>query len=109
MLALGSFNCTLAMDFVDVPQGFWAYKEIDLLTDEKFISGYPDNKFMPEALVTRAEYASMVIKVLGQENIPIDKIIPNIYQPRIKFDNEAIEDLSKSIKDHGIIQPLILS
>ena len=74
MLALGSINCAFAMDFVDVPQGFWAYKEIDLLTDENFISGYPDNKFMPQALVTRAEYASMVIKVLGQENIPIDKM-----------------------------------
>ena len=42
------------------------------------------------------------------ENIPIDKIIPNIYQPRIKFDNKSIEDLSNSIKNHGIIQPLIL-
>lgn len=74
MLALGSINCAFAMDFADVPQGFWAYKEIDLLTDENFISGYPDNKFMPQALVTRAEYASMVIKVLGQENIPIEKM-----------------------------------
>ena len=42
------------------------------------------------------------------ENIPIEKIIPNIYQPRIKFDNDSIEELSKSIKVHGIIQPLIL-
>ena len=42
------------------------------------------------------------------EYIPIEKIIPNIYQPRIKFDNESIDDLSKSIKSHGIIQPLIL-
>ena len=74
MLALGSINCAWSMDFVDVPQGFWAYKEIDALTDEKFISGYPDNKFLPQALVTRAEYATMVIKVLGQENIPIEKM-----------------------------------
>lgn len=65
---------SMALEYADVPQGFWAYKEIDLLTDENFISGYPDNKFMPQALVTRAEYASMVIKVLGQENIPIEKM-----------------------------------
>ena len=42
------------------------------------------------------------------ENVPIHKIIPNIYQPRIKFDDKSINELSKSIKEHGIIQPLIL-
>ena len=42
------------------------------------------------------------------ENIPIDKIIPNIYQPRIKFDDKSITDLANSIKLHGIIQPLIV-
>lgn len=61
-----------AMEFVDVPQGFWAYEEIDTLTNEKVIGGYPQNYFMPQNLVTRAEYASMVIKVLGQEELPIE-------------------------------------
>ena len=42
------------------------------------------------------------------DKIPIDKIIPNIYQPRIKFDEKSIKDLSKSIQNHGIIQPLIV-
>jgi ParB family chromosome partitioning protein len=38
--------------------------------------------------------------------INIDKIIPNIYQPRKYFNEETIEELSQSIKQHGIIQPL---
>ncbi|WP_297429616.1 nucleoid occlusion protein [Clostridium sp.] len=38
--------------------------------------------------------------------INIDKVIPNIYQPRKFFDEEAIEELSQSIKQYGIIQPL---
>lgn len=38
--------------------------------------------------------------------IDIDKVIPNIYQPRKYFNEEAIEELSQSIKQHGIIQPL---
>ena len=38
--------------------------------------------------------------------INIDKVIPNIYQPRKYFNEEAIEELSQSIKQHGIIQPL---
>ena len=38
--------------------------------------------------------------------ISIDKVVPNIYQPRKYFNEEAIEELSQSIKQHGIIQPL---
>src|SRR3712207_654935 len=33
-------------------------------------------------------------------------ISPNIYQPRKIFDEEAIDELGKSIKSYGIIQPL---
>ncbi|MVX66872.1 nucleoid occlusion protein [Clostridium chromiireducens] len=38
--------------------------------------------------------------------ISIDMVIPNIYQPRKYFNEEAIEELSQSIKQFGIIQPL---
>ncbi len=38
--------------------------------------------------------------------INIDKVIPNIYQPRKYFNEDAIEELSESIKQYGIIQPL---
>ena len=61
-----------ALEFKDINHGFWAYKEIDFLTDEGIISGYPDNEYLPQKLVTRAEYAAMVIKTIGQENIPIE-------------------------------------
>lgn len=61
-----------ALEFKDINHGFWACKEIDLLTDEGIISGYPDNEYLPQKLVTRAEYAAMVIKTIGQENIPIE-------------------------------------
>lgn len=38
----------------------------------------------------------------------IDHIIPNRFQPRISFSNDALEELSKSIKEQGIIQPLVV-
>ena len=38
--------------------------------------------------------------------IDIDKVIPNIYQPRKYFNEQAIEELSQSILEHGIIRPL---
>lgn len=40
--------------------------------------------------------------------IPIEDIIPNRFQPRINFDEKALNELADSIKQHGIIQPLVL-
>ena len=41
-------------------------------------------------------------------NVSIDKIIPNRFQPRLIFDEKSLNELSESIKEHGIIQPLIV-
>ena len=41
-------------------------------------------------------------------DIKISDLRPNPYQPRKVFDDEAIEDLSNSIKEHGVIQPIII-
>ena len=38
----------------------------------------------------------------------LDDIIPNRFQPREKFDSEALKELSTSIKEHGVIQPIIV-
>ena len=35
-------------------------------------------------------------------------IIPNRFQPRLTFDETALQELASSIKEHGIIQPLVL-
>lgn len=40
--------------------------------------------------------------------INIDSIIPNRFQPRLQFDETALNELAASIKEHGIIQPLVL-
>ena len=40
--------------------------------------------------------------------IPIEDIIPNRFQPRISFDEKALNELASSIKQHGIIQPLVV-
>ena len=51
------------------------------------------------------------MKVNLEQNIlqvPIDEIIPNRFQPRLQFDDRGLEELASSIKQHGIIQPLVL-
>ncbi len=42
------------------------------------------------------------------QNVNIDLIIPNRFQPRLAFDEKALNDLAESIKQHGIIQPLVV-
>ena len=48
---------------------------------------------------------SSVKKVI---DLPIDDILPNRYQPRIKFDDDSIYELSESIKNHGVFQPILV-
>ncbi len=40
--------------------------------------------------------------------ISLQDIMPNRFQPREIFDEEALDELSKSIKEHGVIQPIIV-
>jgi len=48
-------------------------------------------------------------KVESQKNqIPISDLIPNKYQPRKIFDERNLEDLTNSIKERGMIQPIIV-
>ncbi len=41
-------------------------------------------------------------------HIPIDSLVPNPFQPRRLFSQESLSDLSNSIKEIGVIQPLIV-
>ena len=44
--------------------------------------------------------------VSGNTNIPVASIEANPYQPRTKFDEEALQELAQSIKTYGLIQPV---
>ncbi|MBQ9763938.1 MAG: ParB/RepB/Spo0J family partition protein [Phascolarctobacterium sp.] len=43
------------------------------------------------------------------EKIAIEKIVPNPYQPRKTFDDEGLADLSASIAQYGVLQPLLVA
>ncbi len=45
----------------------------------------------------------------GAQQVPIIAIAPNPSQPRSEINDEGLEELAKSIIEHGILQPLILS
>ncbi len=44
----------------------------------------------------------------GRKKPEIGKIEPNRYQPRKKFDEDALIELSESLKQYGVLQPLLV-
>ncbi len=44
----------------------------------------------------------------GLKTIPLEKLSPGKYQPRQEFDDEAIEELASSIRERGLIQPILV-
>jgi ParB family chromosome partitioning protein len=42
------------------------------------------------------------------KNIPVQNIMPSPYQPRTVFDDDRIDELSQTIRTHGIIQPIVV-
>lgn len=78
ILTLAVFTAQSAFAyFSDLPANHWANKEITALTEKNIVVGYPDGTFHPDENVTRAEFAAMAIKALGQEDA-------SVFQP-IKF------------------------
>jgi len=47
-------------------------------------------------------------KALGIHELELDKIVPNEYQPRKVFDDDKLKELAASIKEQGVIQPVIV-
>lgn len=41
--------------------------------------------------------------------IPLDRISANPYQPRRIFDEQSLDDLTRSVREHGIVQPIVVS
>jgi ParB family chromosome partitioning protein len=41
--------------------------------------------------------------------IEIDEIRPNPFQPRMKFDDESIDELARSIRESGVVQPVLVT
>jgi len=56
----------------------------------------------------RSTLADKRKKALGISEIDIDKIIPNDYQPRKVFNEDKLKELAASIKEQGLIQPVIV-
>lgn len=55
-----------------------------------------------------SEASAPVVQSGGEQFVPIESVIPNPNQPRKRFAKENLDDLAASIKEKGVIQPLIV-
>lgn len=65
------------------------------------------------ALVSEAEYetggsATSASNAASETKLPIEDIVPNPNQPRIHFNETELRELSESIQEHGVLQPLLV-
>jgi hypothetical protein len=54
-----------AESFDDVPPYDWAYEPVTMLRQMNMVSGYDNNEFKPDRLITRAEFIKMAVSSLG--------------------------------------------
>jgi ParB family chromosome partitioning protein len=46
---------------------------------------------------------------IGLREVPVEAIQPNPWQPRTYFDEAELEELAQSIREHGVLQPVLVS
>ena len=89
-----AFTITAANAFPDVADNYWAAPQIKELSEQGVIVGYPDGTFKPDDNVTRAEFASMAIKALGQQNT---KVVQPVSFSDITTEYWAYDAIQKAI------------
>lgn len=88
------FATVPAIAYPDVDEDYWAAAQINDLTAKGVIIGYPDGTFQPDNNVTRAEFAAMVIRALGQEHT---KVIQPVEFTDITEEHWAYSDIQKAL------------
>lgn len=75
VFAINAVNAQQSTLFPDVSPNHWAAAQIKELSEKGVIVGYPDGTFKPDDNVTRAEFASMAIRALGQEHTNVAQTV----------------------------------
>jgi hypothetical protein len=68
-IAISMTSSMNAQGFNDLNSGYWAYNSIQSLSEQNILTGYQDMTFKPNNPVTRAEFATMIIKALGKDSV----------------------------------------
>jgi hypothetical protein len=64
--------------FVDVDKDHWADNEIRILAAKHIVNGKDEDSFIPDGMVTRAEFAALLIRALGLEYQPVEGMFRDV-------------------------------
>jgi ParB family chromosome partitioning protein len=78
------------------------------VSQQKKVLGRGLGALIPQKAAPAAP-AETALPATGMLQLPIDQIAPNPFQPRKTFNDTSIEELSRSIREHGIVQPLVVT
>lgn len=53
------------LSFTDLSENHWAYEDIDVLASKLMVFGTSNSRFDPDRYITRAEFASLIVRSLG--------------------------------------------
>lgn len=67
------------------------------------------NSFSTNAQVAASDPALQDAARQEVVEIPLDNIVPNPMQPRMHFDEKTLEELAKSIENHGLLEPVVVT
>ena len=79
-------------------------------TDKSTVEKSENSEYLKEkaTIEKKLEVAGENMYGGGGKQVSISKIVPNPDQPRKNFNQEALKELAQSIREHGIIQPIIV-
>lgn len=90
---------------IPAPAGYIAANPSDM-SDESNMSYQQGNNNQPAAVQPSEKLSYQDASI---QEIDITKITPNPFQPRKTFEPNALQELADSIKEHGVIQPLVVT
>ncbi|HMR55092.1 MAG TPA: ParB/RepB/Spo0J family partition protein [Candidatus Doudnabacteria bacterium] len=92
----------------DNDAGVISYSETEIISQPETTSESQNTTqeiFVPTVdLSEKVSYADSSI-----QEIEVSKVMPNPFQPRKVFNQEALQELASSIKEHGVIQPIVVT
>lgn len=92
-------------------QNYGLGRGLSSLIPRKSYSDESKNQNAPQGNVQTEEVKNTRFNLKGKSIIEIDisQIVPNPHQPRLQFNEEKLNELAASVKEHGVIQPLIVT
>lgn len=89
-----STSASASTKFPDVSRTYWAYHDINFLTDKQVIMGYADGKFKPNEILTRKDAASLLVRALKKTNTTQRVAVPTDLVPTMSGYDEVIASVN---------------